>query len=89
MVIAKGELEIGVRGSICASDFMVGAGALDGVRLPWASDGWQLANEKTIATPAINFLVFMILTPLNEINAVSIARRKIVERYIEIHRLSP
>jgi len=35
-VIANGNDEIGVRGSICASDFIVGAGAPDGVRLPWA-----------------------------------------------------
>src|SRR5262249_27023700 len=30
----KGSDEIGVRGSICASDFIVGAGAPGGVRLP-------------------------------------------------------
>ena len=32
----NGADEIGVRGSICESDFMVGAGAPGGVRLPWA-----------------------------------------------------
>ena len=32
-----GKDEIGVRGSICASVFIVGAGAPGGVRLPWAN----------------------------------------------------
>src|ERR1039458_442751 len=34
--MVKGRDEIGVRGSICESDFIVGAGAPGGVRLPWA-----------------------------------------------------
>jgi len=33
----KGRLEIGVRGSICVSVFIVGAGAPVGVNDPWAS----------------------------------------------------
>ena len=34
--MANGAEAMGVRGSICASDFIVGAGAPGGVRLPWA-----------------------------------------------------
>jgi len=34
--MVKGAAEMGVRGSICVSVFIVGAGAPGGVRLPWA-----------------------------------------------------
>jgi hypothetical protein len=34
-VIVYGNDEIGVRGSICVSVFIVGAGAPGGARLPW------------------------------------------------------
>jgi hypothetical protein len=37
--------EIGVRGSICASDFMVGAGVPGGVRLPCANPLLRAASS--------------------------------------------
>ena len=35
-MMVNGAEEMGVRGSICESDFMVGAGAPGGVNTPWA-----------------------------------------------------
>ena len=46
--MVNGREEIGVRGSICASDFMEGAGGPGGVRLPCpkAVESWELTVER-------------------------------------------
>ncbi len=50
--MVKGADEMGVRGSICANDFMVGAGAPGGVRLPWAKSGVELFRTKVKSSAA-------------------------------------
>ena len=52
----------GVRGSICASVFIVGAGAPGGVRLPWANavDSWELKAAKRVSTRTATRWFFII-----------------------------
>ena len=59
--MANGRDEIGVRGSICASDFIVGAGAPGGVRLPWAkveNSGWRV--EQSSSARHANRVIFIV-----------------------------
>jgi len=55
--MVNGAEEIGVRGSICARVFIVGAGAPGGVRLPWALAGCgsRLLSRSTAAIGPSDF----------------------------------
>ena len=46
--MVNGADEIGVRGSICWSVFITGAGAPGGVRLPCPNAEWKVTNEETM-----------------------------------------
>ena len=48
--MVNGTEEIGVRGSICASDFIVGAGAPGGVRLPWPKADCRKSDVETLTS---------------------------------------
>jgi hypothetical protein len=56
--------EMGVRGSICESDFIVGAGAAGGVSAPWAwtAESWEFKFKNSKAVPQmVASLAFMII----------------------------
>ena len=59
--MVKGADEMGVRGSTWESDFMLGAGAPGGVRLPWAKPDGEVKNRpQTTAAMLMWVLVFII-----------------------------
>ena len=67
--MVNGAAEMGVRGSICASVFIVGAGAPGGVSKPWARavESWELKVEsKTTAASERRILFFIRLTMLEK-----------------------
>ena len=58
----NGAKEIGVRASIWSSDFIVGAGAPGGVRLPWANtiESWGMSVERNVSANDASSLFFIV-----------------------------